>query len=276
MAGVQREFRQGGGSNAAQADRHSLERIDGRADDRVGGDAAGRMAEGGGGVRPPATWGVGTPMRRGQSCAYVSLDATGIMMQGPDGAKAEGRMVYVGMIYNPKPQIGGRGGVVRCRAASGRTLPGGAVRPGGVGPADASAGSCQVGNECGRPVDRAFGRGATAWRRSSTELPGAEKILDFSMGRRTWRRSPSTSAGHVGAAAGRVVSHTQARGRGADDPGAGAAGPQEDDGGGPQRARGRVLGYLRKNVEIGWTIPGTAQRLADRERGSGGPRARRW
>jgi hypothetical protein len=40
----------------------------------------------------------------GQTCAYVSLDATGILMQGAQGAKAEGRMVYVGMIYNPQPR----------------------------------------------------------------------------------------------------------------------------------------------------------------------------
>jgi hypothetical protein len=40
----------------------------------------------------------------GRTCAYVSLDATGILMQGPDGAKVEGRMVYVGMIYNPQPR----------------------------------------------------------------------------------------------------------------------------------------------------------------------------
>jgi len=40
----------------------------------------------------------------GQSCAYVSLDATGILMQGEDGAKAEGRMVWVGMIFNPQPR----------------------------------------------------------------------------------------------------------------------------------------------------------------------------
>lgn len=40
----------------------------------------------------------------GRTCAYVSLDATGILMQGPDGAKAEGRMVTVGMIYNPQPR----------------------------------------------------------------------------------------------------------------------------------------------------------------------------
>jgi hypothetical protein len=40
----------------------------------------------------------------GQSCGYLSLDATGILMQGDEGAKAEGRMVYVGMIYNPQPR----------------------------------------------------------------------------------------------------------------------------------------------------------------------------
>ena len=40
----------------------------------------------------------------GRTCAYVSLDATGILMQGPDGAKADGRMVTVGMIYNPRPR----------------------------------------------------------------------------------------------------------------------------------------------------------------------------
>jgi hypothetical protein len=38
----------------------------------------------------------------GQTCAYVSLDATGILMQGANGAKVDGRMVYVGMIYNPQ------------------------------------------------------------------------------------------------------------------------------------------------------------------------------
>jgi hypothetical protein len=40
----------------------------------------------------------------GKTCGYVSLDATGIMMQGPKGAKAEGRMVYLAMVYNPRPR----------------------------------------------------------------------------------------------------------------------------------------------------------------------------
>ena len=38
----------------------------------------------------------------GRTRAYVSPDATGILMQGPEGAKVEGRMVTVGMIYNPQ------------------------------------------------------------------------------------------------------------------------------------------------------------------------------
>ena len=40
----------------------------------------------------------------GQTCAYISVDATGILMQGPHGAKADGRMVNVGMVYNPQPR----------------------------------------------------------------------------------------------------------------------------------------------------------------------------
>jgi hypothetical protein len=40
----------------------------------------------------------------GKTCAYLGVDATGIMMQGPDGAKADGRMVDVGMIFNPLPR----------------------------------------------------------------------------------------------------------------------------------------------------------------------------
>lgn len=37
---------------------------------------------------------------RGKTCAYVSLDATGVRQQGPHAERAEGRMATVGMIYN--------------------------------------------------------------------------------------------------------------------------------------------------------------------------------
>jgi hypothetical protein len=40
----------------------------------------------------------------GTSCAYVSLDLTGILMQGEGASKVDGRMVTVGMIYNPQPR----------------------------------------------------------------------------------------------------------------------------------------------------------------------------
>jgi hypothetical protein len=36
----------------------------------------------------------------GRSCAYISLDATGIRQQGSGGKRAEGKMAYVGMVYN--------------------------------------------------------------------------------------------------------------------------------------------------------------------------------
>jgi hypothetical protein len=40
-----------------------------------------------------------------RTCAYVSVDATGILMQGEKpGSEADGRMVYVGMVFNPQPR----------------------------------------------------------------------------------------------------------------------------------------------------------------------------
>ena len=38
----------------------------------------------------------------GRRCAYVSLDATGVRQQGEKACKADGRMAYVGMLYNPR------------------------------------------------------------------------------------------------------------------------------------------------------------------------------
>jgi hypothetical protein len=40
----------------------------------------------------------------GRSCAYVSLDATGVPQQAPGGGPAEGRMPYVAAVYNPAPE----------------------------------------------------------------------------------------------------------------------------------------------------------------------------
>ena len=40
----------------------------------------------------------------GKRVGYVSVDATGVGQQGPGGTKTEGKMVYVGMVYNPVPE----------------------------------------------------------------------------------------------------------------------------------------------------------------------------
>lgn len=40
----------------------------------------------------------------GRRCAYVSIDATGVRQQGLGGSHAEGRMAYVGMVYNPRSE----------------------------------------------------------------------------------------------------------------------------------------------------------------------------
>jgi hypothetical protein len=40
---------------------------------------------------------------RGRTVGYIGLDATGVRQQGPRAEKADGRMAYVGMIFNPLP-----------------------------------------------------------------------------------------------------------------------------------------------------------------------------
>jgi hypothetical protein len=55
------------------------------------------------------TFGAATPWAwhkdaEGKTCAYVGGDATGVGQQGPGGAKADGRMALVGVVYNPVPE----------------------------------------------------------------------------------------------------------------------------------------------------------------------------
>ena len=40
---------------------------------------------------------------QGRRVAYVGLDATGVAQQGDHGQQADGRMAYVGIVYNPLP-----------------------------------------------------------------------------------------------------------------------------------------------------------------------------
>jgi hypothetical protein len=77
-----------------------------RTTERVGADVGARLAEG-------QTFGAARDWEwsrdaDGRTVAYVSADATGVGMQGPNGASADGRMASVGMIWNA-----GRAGQVR-------------------------------------------------------------------------------------------------------------------------------------------------------------------
>jgi hypothetical protein len=77
-----------------------------RTSEAIGRDIGRRLADG-------ETFGAATPWpwhvdAEGKTCAYVSLDLTGLGMQGPDGAAAEGRMAAVAMVYNPVPEDLGR------------------------------------------------------------------------------------------------------------------------------------------------------------------------
>jgi hypothetical protein len=72
-----------------------------RTSEAVGADIGRRLAAGET-FGPPTAW-AWHKDAEGQTCAYVSLDLTGVGQQGPKGAAADGRMVAVGMIYNPVP-----------------------------------------------------------------------------------------------------------------------------------------------------------------------------
>jgi hypothetical protein len=41
----------------------------------------------------------------GKTCAYVSIDATGVRQQASGGGHADGRMPYVAMVFNPVPDL---------------------------------------------------------------------------------------------------------------------------------------------------------------------------
>jgi hypothetical protein len=73
-----------------------------RTAEAVGADIGRRLAHG-------ETFGESTPWTwhkdaDGKTCAYVSIDATGTPQQGLKGARADGRMCIVAMVYNPIPE----------------------------------------------------------------------------------------------------------------------------------------------------------------------------
>jgi hypothetical protein len=67
------------------------------------GARVGRATAAGQTFGPPKDW-AWHKDAEGKTVAYASVDATGVGQQGPCGAKAEGRMAVVGMVYNPVPE----------------------------------------------------------------------------------------------------------------------------------------------------------------------------
>lgn len=73
-----------------------------RTTEAVGEDVARRRAAGETFGGNPWSWHCDA---LGQKVAYTGLDATGVPQQGPNGEKAEGRMPWVGTVFNP-PAVG--------------------------------------------------------------------------------------------------------------------------------------------------------------------------
>lgn len=94
-----------------------------RATERVGEDV-GKRLNAGQTFGTPSHW-KWSKDAEGQTVGYVSADATGVGMQGPNGAKAEGRMASVGMVWNA-----GKPGQVRyvCGLAGGLKVLGESLR----------------------------------------------------------------------------------------------------------------------------------------------------
>ena len=72
------------------------------------GQELGRRLAAGETFGPPRDWAWHRDAE-GMTCAYVSLDATAVPQQGPDAARADGRMATVAMVYNPIPEDRARG-----------------------------------------------------------------------------------------------------------------------------------------------------------------------
>jgi hypothetical protein len=80
-----------------------------RTTERVGEELGKKLAAGSVlGGSTPWPW---TEDAEGKTCAFIAADSTGVGMQGPKGAKAEGRMAAVAMVWNAKD--GKKGGEVR-------------------------------------------------------------------------------------------------------------------------------------------------------------------
>jgi len=112
----------------------------------------------------------------GKTCAYLGIDATGIMMQGPDGAKADGRMVEVGMIFNPQPRAAADEDL--CKPCDGVRYLAGLYTLAELGPQMRRQGA-QVGMDAAEVWIALTDGGSGLEHFIDVNFPRAEKIVDF-------------------------------------------------------------------------------------------------
>lgn len=102
LAGVLEPFEEGSGAvlprmSGLKVSASTVQRVT----ENFGEDVAQRRAAGGS-LSPQAEWEWNADAA-GRKTAYVSLDATGVLQQGPHAEKAEGKMPWVGAVFNPQP-----------------------------------------------------------------------------------------------------------------------------------------------------------------------------
>jgi hypothetical protein len=103
LAGILTSFAEGGATALPKlTGLHLSESTVERTTETAGRDVGSRLAKGEVfGANRDWSW---HKDAEGKTCAYISLDATGVARQGPRGAKVEGRMMTVAMVYNPVPE----------------------------------------------------------------------------------------------------------------------------------------------------------------------------
>jgi hypothetical protein len=111
-----------------------------------------------------------------KTCAYLGVDATGILMQGPEGAKADGRMVNIGMIFNPQSRAASDKEI--CKPCDGVRYLAGLCTLAELGIQMRRQGA-QVGMDAAERWIALTDGGSGLERFIDVYFPRAEKILDF-------------------------------------------------------------------------------------------------
>jgi hypothetical protein len=139
------------------------------------GERLGEWLEAGEVFGPKVQW-KWHPDFEGMTCAYVGVDATGILMQGPDGGKVDGRMANVGMIFNPQPRAANDKDI--CKPCDGVRYLAGLYTLAELGPQMRRQGA-QVGMDAADRWIALTDGGNGLEHFIDVNFPRAEKILDF-------------------------------------------------------------------------------------------------